>query len=234
VGLGGATILLAADWTMLGTLTSGWEFTDRWYVLLSEIPRWRLVAGALAGPIGAWCYGLGFWQLYVALKPAGQRLAFLVFAGFSLSFVWTAGAFHTSFPFVADAWLAQQSAANGAAAGELTAGPTFRYFGSLFLAGLAPAAVASALLPYAILRKRTRYPRWFAACNPALLYLPTALFARVPAPLGALLVVGAGNMIFLVFFACSTALLWNGGLGDGSELTLPNKGQQTGRATGGP
>jgi hypothetical protein len=30
------------------------------------MPRWRLVAGGLAGPIGAWCYGIGFWQLDVA------------------------------------------------------------------------------------------------------------------------------------------------------------------------
>jgi hypothetical protein len=96
-----------------------------------------------------------------------------------------------------------------------TAGPTFRYFGLLFLASMPPAAVASVLLPYAILWKDTRYPRWFAACNPALLYLLATLFAWVPAPLGGLLVVGAGNMVFLVFFVCSTALLWNGGLCEG-------------------
>src|SRR5262249_3611466 len=101
-GLTGATILLAADWIMLGTFTSGWEFNERWYGLLAEMPRWRVEVGGLAGPIGAWCYFIGFWQLYVALRPAGRRVAFAVFAGFSLSFIWVAGAFHTSFPLVAD------------------------------------------------------------------------------------------------------------------------------------
>jgi hypothetical protein len=211
-GLTGATILLAADWIMLGTLTSGREFNEKWHILLAGMPRWRLVAGGLAGPIGAWCYGIGFWQLYVALKPAGARLAFLVFAGFSMSFIWSAGAFHTSFPLLADVWRAKQSAANGAAVSDVTTDPAFGYFGFLFLASMAPAAVASALLPFAVLWKPTRYPRWFAACNPALLYLLTMLFAWVPAPLGGMLVVGAGNMMFLVFFALSTTLLWNGGL----------------------
>jgi hypothetical protein len=230
-GLGGATILLAADWFMLGTFTSGREFNERWYVLLAEMPRWRLLVGGLAGPIGAWCYGVGFWQLYVALKPAGRPLAFLVFAGFSLSFIWAAGAFHTSFPFVADAWQAQQAATNGASVAEVATGPTFRYFGLLLLASMAPATVASALLPYAILYKPTRYPRWFAACNPAMFYLLTTLFAWLPAPLGGLLVIGAGNMTFMVFFAGSTVVLWNGGLREELEAELPYQvPQRTGPA----
>src|SRR5207248_6081407 len=69
---------------------------------LSEMPHWRLLIGGLVGPVGAWFYVVGFWQLYLALKPAGRPLAFAVFAGFSMSFVWVAGAFHTSFPFLAD------------------------------------------------------------------------------------------------------------------------------------
>jgi hypothetical protein len=208
-GLAAAALLLAADWVMLGAFTSGREFNEKWYVLLADLPRWRVVAGALAGPLGAWCYGLGFWQLYVALKPAGRTLAFVVFAGFSMSFMWAAGAFHTSFPFLADAWRAKQAAGNALTDAALDA--TFHYFGWLFWIGMAPSAVACLLLAYAVLGKPTRYPRWFAACNPALLYLLTTLFSWVPAPLGGLLVAGGGNMMFLAFFACSTCLLWNGG-----------------------
>jgi hypothetical protein len=211
-GLAGATVLLAADWILLGTFTSGREFNERWYVLLSSMPRWRLVVGGLAGPVGAWCYGIGFWQLYLALKPAGQRLAFVVFAGFSLSFVCSAGAFHASFPLLADAWYAKQAAGAGAALGDVTTDPTFHYFGLLFVASMPSAAIATALLAYAVIWKNTRYPRWFAAMNPALLFLLTRAFVWMPAPLGGLLIIGAGNIVFLLFFACSTALLWNGGL----------------------
>src|SRR5215472_16396143 len=70
-GLIGSSLLLAADWTLLGTFTSGSEFKDNWCALLSEMPRWRLLIGGLAGPVGAWFYVVGFWQLYLALQPAG-------------------------------------------------------------------------------------------------------------------------------------------------------------------
>jgi len=168
-------------------------------------------------------YGIGFWQLYLALKPAGRCLAFLVFAGFSMSFIWAAGAFHTSFPLLADAWRAKQAAET---VGDLSTDPTFQYFGLLFLASMPPAAVATALLAYAVFWKDTRYPRWFAAINPALLYLLTRVFAWVPAPLGGPLVVGGGNLVFLLFFACSTALLWNGGLRGRSQVKPPNQSLQ--------
>jgi hypothetical protein len=221
-GLVGASLLLAADWTLLGTFTSGSEFRENWHVLLSEMPRWRLTVGGLAGPVGAWFYVVGFWQLYLALKPAGRPLAFGVFAGFSMSFVWVAGAFHTSFPFLAEA-----SRMRGAATGDETTvvraavEGMFAYAGWLYYVGLAPALVGVVLLAYAVVRKRTRYPRWFAALNPALLYLLSILFQWLPAPLGGLLVIGAGNLVFLLFFAVSTALLWNGGKFEGSEAGPP-------------
>jgi hypothetical protein len=93
-GMVGASLLLAADWTLLGTFSSGSEFKENWCALLSEMPRWRLLIGGLVGPVGAWFYVVGFWQLYLNLKPAGRPLAFAVFAGFSMSFVWVAGAIY--------------------------------------------------------------------------------------------------------------------------------------------
>lgn len=215
-GIFGAALLLAADWVMLGTFTSGREFNERWYVLLADVPRWRVLAGGLAGPVGAWFYVVGFWQLYLALKPAGKRLAFLVFAGFSMSFIWAAAAFHTSFPLMADAWQARE-----AAGGAITES-AFGYFGLLFYAGLAPSALGTVLLAYAVLCRPTRYPRWFAALNPGLFYLLTWSFAWVPAPLGGLMVVGAGNLVFLTFFAASTALLRDGGRGESPAVGPPN------------
>jgi hypothetical protein len=213
-GLAGAALLLAADWLLLGTPVSGAEFRASWYVFLAEMPRWRLTVGGLAGPVGAWLYVVGFWQLHLALRPGGRVTAFAVFAGFSLSFVWVAGAFHTSLPFLADAWLARQAATGDGAPVVRSLGEhTFAYAGWLYYGGLAPALVGVALLPYAVLRGRTLYPRWFAALNPALLYLLSVGFRWVPAPLGGPLCAGTGNLVFLVFFAASTALLWNGGRG---------------------
>jgi hypothetical protein len=54
-------------------------------------------------------------------------------------------------------------------------------------------------------------PRRTVVFNPLVLYGLTLMFRFVPAPLGGLLYVGYGNLIFLVFFAASTAVLWRGG-----------------------
>jgi hypothetical protein len=156
------------------------------------------------------------WHRFLAailgIEALGTALGLFGVADFSLSFVWSAGAFHASFPLLADAWQAKQTAGAGAALGDVTTDPTFHYFGLLFVASMPSAAIATALLAYAVIWKNTRYPRWFAAMNPALLFLLTRAFVWMPAPLGGLLIIGAGNMVFLLFFACSTALLWNGGL----------------------
>jgi hypothetical protein len=37
-GMVGAGLLLAADWILLGTFTSGSEFKENWQVLLAEMP----------------------------------------------------------------------------------------------------------------------------------------------------------------------------------------------------
>jgi hypothetical protein len=214
-GLLGSALLLAADWVMLGTFTSGREFTQNWYILLAEMPVWRLRAGGLAGPVGAWLYVVAFWQLFVALRPAGKLLAFITFAGFSMSFVWVAGALHTSFPFLAHAWRAREaSMGEGAVVVQWMSERAFGYAWLLYFAAMVPAFVGCVLLAYAVLLKRTRYPRWFVLLNPALLFLVARSFQRVPAPLGGLLVIGAGNLVFLVFFAVSTRLLWDGGKQD--------------------
>jgi hypothetical protein len=98
----------------------------------------------------------------------------------------------------------------GAADVQSAADAAFGYAGLLYYVGLVPALVGSALLGYAVLGGRTRYPRWFAGLNPAVLFLLAGSFRWASAPLGGLLAIGAGNLVFLCFFAVSTVLLWNG------------------------
>jgi hypothetical protein len=211
-GLSGAAMLLASDWLMMGTFTDARSFMDNWLTILAEMPAWRVLLGAIAGPLGAWLYIVGFWQLYLALKPAGRRLAFVCWAGFSIGFVYVAGAFHTSFPFMAHA-------AQSMEAGELggpeqlmaLANPTINYAIMLFVAGALPSLVGCLILAYAVLALPTRYPRWTVVFNPIVLYVITLAFRFAPAPLGGLLYIGYGNIVFLTFFAASTAVLWHSG-----------------------
>ena len=39
----------------------------------AKTPVWRVMLGAIAGPLGAWLYVVGFWQLYLALDLAVNR-----------------------------------------------------------------------------------------------------------------------------------------------------------------
>ena len=83
---------------------------------------------------------------------------------------------------------------------------------NLGFAGFVPAVGSLVLLPVLILVRRSLYPKWFAGLTPGAFYL-CALFAfdYVPAPIGSYLVIGSGSLSFLLYFAASTALLWNGG-----------------------
>jgi hypothetical protein len=210
VGIAGAGILLASDWLMMGTLTDARHFANEWLTILAKLPAWRVRLGALIGPLGAWLYVIGFWQVYLALRPAGKWLAFVCWAGFSIGFIYAAGAFHASFPFMAHA--AQSMAAVDSDRAEVVTAlsqHSIRYAGLIFLISWIPSLVGCLTLAYAVLARRTRYPRWSILFHPLVLYVFTLTFRFVPAPLGGLLYIGFGNIIFLIFFAASTIVLWH-------------------------
>jgi hypothetical protein len=209
VGICAAVFLLAADWTLMGSFVSGPEFRRRWHEILSGMPPWRLYVGGLAGPVGACLYAVGFWHVYLAVRPAGRKVALAVFASLTLSFALIAGGFHTALPFVAYAW--QSRTATTVPAVTAPIDDLFQYAKAIYTLGLIPGFVGMALLGYAVLTGRTRYRRSFVIWNPGLLYVATYLFERLPAPMGGLLVIGAGNLVFLVFFAASVVVVWNGG-----------------------
>ena len=146
------------------------------------------------------------------MRSAGRRLAFLCSAGFSIGFVYVAGAFHASFPFMAHAAQSMEAVeTRGPDRVTALAEQTINYAGLLFVSGALPSLVGCLTLAYAVLFLHTRYPRWMIVFHPLSLYLVTLAFRFVPAPLGGLLYIGYGNILFLVFFAASTAVLWNGG-----------------------
>jgi hypothetical protein len=143
-----------------------------------------------------------------------------------MTFIWVAGAFHTSFPFVAHAWLSQEAVTGeGAAVVKWHSEQSFAYFALLFTVGLLPSVVALGLLAYTVLRRPTLYPRWSVLCNPALLYLVAYPFRWLPAPLGGPLFIGTGNLVFMLFFSLSTTWLWNGGRSVGSHLESSSAAQ---------
>ena len=86
------------------------------------------------------------------------------------------------------------------------------------------ASVGFAWLTVAIARGKTLYPRWVALANPLVCMLACSLIDRVlPQPFK-LLLAGAGlSLGMLVFFALSTAVLWNSPLpgAAGTDVAVP-------------
>jgi len=71
-----------------------------------------------------------------------------------------------------------------------------------------PGYLAGALLFVLVLMDKTRYPRWTAAANPGVFLLLSPLAARIPSPLGAILVGGSANLSIAAFFVVSVATTW--------------------------
>lgn len=174
---------------------------------LTESPNWRLFLAGIGGPVGACLFVVGFWHVYLALKPGGQKTAFLCAVGFSAAYI-ILGAFHAAFPVVAFMNRMQP------AFDDPNMRDAMGYIMRIGFVGVVPAIISMLMLPALILFRRSRYPKWFAIVNPGLIFLCTSAFHYAPAPIGGFLVVGAGSLAFLAFFIISTAVLWHGGLSE--------------------
>ena len=172
---------------------------------LQHVPAWRLTLGHFLGVLCAPLYFLGYWHVYMALRPA-SRLARLVLLGAAL---YTFG--------IANVWLGSraglallvQAQAEGAAP-EQFAGLLAAYnlhSESLIQVVRVGVLLISGLFVALVLRGRTSYPRWLAAANPILLLaLVFASYFALPA-FGGYLVPTAMNVAHVLFFGLSS-LAW--------------------------
>jgi hypothetical protein len=53
------------------------------YVYLLQVSEWRITTGHFLGVIGAPFYLIGFWHIYLGLKPFGKIIPYLVFESIS-------------------------------------------------------------------------------------------------------------------------------------------------------
>jgi hypothetical protein len=216
----GALVLFAGDLLFYFGTTNprpGAIFLDVMAATMSEVAPWRLlVSGALA-PIGGWLCLVGAWQVYLALQPAGRRIAVWTGGAFAALMVWAA-VFHAALvPQAMGQQIARLLGERGAAA-ELAVQLPAQFFSALLLVLAGPLLVYTVLFVFAVLARPTRYPRWMVAVTPTLLFVITHVPEYLtPAASGVgyvvycLLAGGAANLGLLLFFAAATAALWHGG-----------------------
>ncbi|HUR34384.1 MAG TPA: DUF6796 family protein [Vicinamibacterales bacterium] len=177
---------------------------SRQSLYLLDVSPARLLLGHYVGVAAILMEIAGFWSVYRALQPAGERYArsfFLVNAFGAM----LGAAFHATFVFVG-LTLQTQSRVGGAADAEFI--DLLASFNSarvgLAVPALAAIVVGSLLFALVTLLRPTLYPRWMAVCNPlGFLLLIIGLTLVLPAS-ALVLAPTAINLSHLLFFSAAT------------------------------
>ena len=202
-----ALLAIVADLALQYTSNTEHLLSKQALYLLDVSPD-RLLLGHYLGVAAILIETFGFWQIYRALQPAGERYA-LPFFLISAFGAMLGAAYHATFIFVGLTLQAQSGtagASNQAFAGLLASFATARI-------GLAIPAILGIVLSllwyvFVVGFKPSAYPRWMAICNP-LVFLLLIVVITIGIPSSALILAPTAlNLSHLMFFICSTATLW--------------------------
>lgn len=174
------------------------------------LPPSRMIWGALLGVFATPLVLAGFWQVYQGLNGAAQSLPFLTALLFIIASV--IGAFvHGTFYYMGEYVQALNKVEDGSQA--VIADMIARHRKVLIITYgpiLLLIVIASILFSVLVASGKTAFPVWMAAVNPVTLTIAWMLFKRVLPQFVRDHTEGAGfNIAYLVFFACTTAALWN-------------------------
>jgi hypothetical protein len=157
------------------------------------------------GPLAACLCILGFWNVYLNIRPEHVLLGRLVLILFSVLMV-AGSAVHAL--WTAKGLALKYCYGQGAPCSDLLAAIK-SYWALAYNLGAIPGYLGAALLFGLVLLGKTYYPRWTVLANPAVLMVLSPLADRVPAPLGAILVGGFTNLSIAIFFLVSLLTTWN-------------------------
>ena len=170
----------------------------------------RMIRGALLGVFATPLVMAGYWQIYHGLTGANASLVLTTVLLFGCASV--IGAFvHGTFYYLGEYVLALNKVdeqSQGVIADMIT-----RHRRVLMIS-YAPVmiliVVASILFAVLVATQRTAFPVWMCAVNPLTLILAWLVLKRILPGFIRDWTEGAGfNIAFLVFFACTTSILWN-------------------------
>jgi hypothetical protein len=212
-GACGALLFFLGDMLFYGHWGSGAGFHEGMIQTVRNASLGRLFAGGLVGPFAACLCIVGFWHVYLNVRPAQElagRAMLVLFAvlmawGSAIHTLWTARGLAMKFCYGSDdvGCRALVSAVNSYWDLAYNIGAVPGYFGAILLLGL-------------VLLGKTWYPRWTVLANPAVLMLLSPVAERMPAPLGAVLSGGFTNLAIAVFFLVSVWTTWRRGVAESS------------------
>ncbi len=208
-GVCGASLFFAGDMLFYGHWGSGAGFHEGMIETVRNASLGRLFAGGLVGPFAACLCIVGFWHVYLNVRPSQEfagRVMLALFAllmvyGSAIHTLWTAKGLALKFCYYSDdvGCRALLTAVNS-------------YWELAYNIGAVPGFAGAIVLIGLVLWGKTWYPRWTVLANPAVLMLLSPLAERVPAPFGAVLSGGFTNLSIAVFFLVSVWTTWRRGV----------------------
>lgn len=174
------------------------------------LPANRMIAGALLGVFATPLVLAGIWQVYQGLIGANESLTLITGLLFAVAFV--IGAFvHGTFYYMGEYIQALNKVEDGS---QFVIADMIGRHRKVLMITYAPVIlfilIASILFSILVASGRTAFPVWMAAINPVTMTIAWLLIKRILPQFVRDWTEGAGfNIAFLVFFACTTATLWN-------------------------
>jgi hypothetical protein len=174
------------------------------------LPANRMIAGALLGVFATPLVLVGFWQVYQGLNGANETLTLITGLLFAVASV--IGAFvHGTFYYMGEYIQALNKVEDGS---QPVIAEMIGRHRKVLIITYAPVIlfilIASILFSVLVASGQTAFPVWMAAINPVTLTIAWLLIKRILPQYVRDWTEGAGfNIAFLVFFACTTATLWN-------------------------
>jgi hypothetical protein len=210
-GVLGGLSLVVADILITPVLPTGDEsLVEALVEIRARIATPALYASGILGALAVQFYVFAAWHGYLALRPAGPKLAGLALAALA-SMLTSTGIFHAV--FIAQNFGAKVALASSAAADLALSLP--QAYSSLILNLLViPSGILfTSISGYAILAGRSLYPRWFIAISPfvvlsvyMILIFPAG--RSMPALFSFALIGNVYNFAIMAYFAASTIVLW--------------------------
>ena len=174
------------------------------------LPANRMIAGALLGVFATPLVLAGIWQVYQGLNGANETLILITGLLFAVASV--IGTFvHGTFYYMGEYIQALNKVEDSS---QPVIAEMIERHRKVLIITYAPVILfiltASILFSVLVASGRTAFPVWMAAINPVTMTIAWLLIKRLLPQSVRDWTEGAGfNIAFLVFFACTTATLWN-------------------------
>lgn len=204
-GLAGALLMFAGDMLLYytpkdfayGPKSSSAEKIQAITDVMKELPKKRVMAGGMLGPISAFLYCVGFYHMVLMTDESMKTLAVAAFL-ISCFGIITGGAYHSHCAYLG--LLGEDKFADALQAVE-------KYFQKMPLIFYAGEGIGFLLLIVLIVSGHTILPGWMFLLSPGILFLLKLAVGRLPKGIRIIVLGGWTNLISVIYYLAVLILI---------------------------